>query len=382
MTPPADPHAGFAARLLAWYDRHRRGLPWRAAPGERADPYRVWLSEIMLQQTTVATVGPYFAAFLERWPTVEALAAAALDDVLHAWQGLGYYARARNLHAGARAVVERHDGRFPADLAALRALPGVGDYTAAAVAAIAFDIPAAAMDGNIERVVARQFDVGDPLPGARRMLRRLAAPLMPDRRPGDYTQALMDLGATICTPRKPRCMLCPVSASCAARVAGTEEARPVKAPKKARPHRYGVAFWAVRETDGAVLLRRRPDDGLLGGMMEVPSSAWTDAPSDIAAAAREAPVAAEWRRLPGTVMHGFSHFEIEFTVLAGRVADGGGAVGRWVPLDQLGDQALPTAMKRVVRHALRETAAPFAYDEEDAPWTSTPSGKQPRSRNG
>jgi A/G-specific adenine glycosylase len=367
MNPSAATHSGFAARLLAWYDRHRRELPWRAPPGERTEPYRVWLSEIMLQQTTVAAVGPYFAAFLERWPTVEALAAAPLDDVLHAWQGLGYYARARNLHACARAVVERHGGRFPADEAALRALPGIGDYTAAAVAAIAFDLPAAAVDGNIERVLARQFDVAAPLPGAKPALRRLAASLVPLERAGDYTQALMDLGATICTPRRPRCMLCPVRESCAARIAGTEEQRPVKAPKKPRPHRHGVAFWAVRESDGAVLLRRRPESGLLGGMIEVPSSEWTDDPPDVAEAARAAPVAASWRRLPGTVLHGFTHFELELTVLAGQVADGEGAEGLWVPLDRLGEQALPTAMKRVVRHALRETAAPFAYDAADLP---------------
>ncbi|HZT50868.1 MAG TPA: A/G-specific adenine glycosylase, partial [Stellaceae bacterium] len=266
---PATP----ADLLLAWYDRHRRVLPWRALPGERPDPYRVWLSEVMLQQTTVPAVMGYFARFLERWPDVAALAAAPLDEVLHAWQGLGYYARARNLHACARAVVARHGGAFPRDEAALRALPGIGDYTAAAIAAIAFDRRAAPVDGNVERVTARLFAIETPLPEAKPELRRLAASLVPERRAGDYAQAAMDLGATLCTPRKPRCVLCPWREECRARALGVAENLPRRRAAAARPVRRGVAFWAVRE-DGAVLLRRRPEAGLLGGMMEVPSTPW------------------------------------------------------------------------------------------------------------
>src|SRR5579885_2301985 len=259
--------------LLAWYDRHRRVLPGRALPGERPDPYRVWLSEVMLQQTTVPAVMGYFARFLERRPDVEALAEAPLDEVLHAWQGLGYYARARNLHACARAVVARHGGAFPRDEAALRALPGIGDYTAAAIAAIAFDRRAAPVDGNVERVTARLFAIETPLPEAKPELRRLAASLVPERRAGDYAQAAMDLGATLCTPRKPRCVLCPWREECRARALGVAENLPRRRAAAARPVRRGVAFWAVRE-DGAVLLRRRPEAGLLGGMMEVPSTPW------------------------------------------------------------------------------------------------------------
>ncbi|HVO17494.1 MAG TPA: A/G-specific adenine glycosylase, partial [Alphaproteobacteria bacterium] len=264
-TAPARPGSasvkGPAAALLAWYDRHRRRLPWRAGPGERPDPYRVWLSEIMLQQTTVATVGPYFTAFLERWPDVARLAAAPLDDVLHAWQGLGYYARARNLHRCAAVVARDHGGRFPDTEDALRALPGVGAYTAAAIAAIAFDRPAVVVDGNVERVVARLHAVDAPLPAAKPELRRLAAALTPDARPGDFAQAMMDLGATLCTPRAPRCVLCPLMAGCAARTRGIAEELPRRTAKPEKPTRRGVAFFAV-DADGAVLLRRRDESGL------------------------------------------------------------------------------------------------------------------------
>src|SRR5213075_319034 len=220
-----------AAALLAWYDRHRRDLPWRARPGQTVDPYRVWLSEIMLQQTTVVTVAPYFVRFVAHWPDIRALAAATLDEVLHEWQGLGYYARARNLHACARAVVERHDSRFPADPAALRALPGIGDYTAAAIAAIAFDHRSAAVDGNVERVVARLFAIAEPLPRAKPKLRALATALVPERRAGDFAQAVMDLGAVLCTPRRPRCVLWPWRGDCAASAAGIQESLPARSPK-------------------------------------------------------------------------------------------------------------------------------------------------------
>jgi A/G-specific adenine glycosylase len=340
----ADP-----AALLAWYDRHRRHLPWRAPPGERPDPYRVWLSEIMLQQTTVVTVGPYFDRFVARWPNVSLLAAAALDEVLHQWQGLGYYARARNLHACARAVVERHAGRFPDDAAGLRALPGIGDYTAAAVAAIAFDRREAAVDGNVERVVARLFAVGEALPAAKPLLRARARELVPASRPGDFAQAMMDLGATICTPRRPRCVLCPWREGCAARAGGFAEDLPARAEKPERPLRRGVVFWLTRG-DGAVLLRRRPEQGLLGGMIEVPSTPWREATWDEAEALAAAPAAATWSALPGTVLHGFTHFRLELAILAATTH--APPDGIWARPEQFKDHAFPTLTKKVVKHAL------------------------------
>lgn len=341
-----------SSRLLAWYDRHRRVLPWRSEPGRPADPYHVWLSEIMLQQTTVAAVGPYFRDFLARWPTVTDLAAADLDEVLRAWAGLGYYARARNLHRCARVVAEAFGGVFPDDEDGLRRLPGIGPYTAAAIAAIAFDRPAAAVDGNVERVLSRVFTVRDPLPGSKPVIRGLAARLVPDRRAGDHTQALFDLGATVCTPRRPRCMVCPWAEPCGARAAGMQEALPAKAAKADQPTRHGVAFF-VTDRDGNVLLRRRKDEGLLGGMMEVPSTDWTPVGTDLATAAAQAPVAAEWRPLSGTVRHTFTHFHLHLRVLAGRVDTAPRLPGCvWVPPDRLGDEALPTVMRKVVRHAV------------------------------
>ena len=338
-------------RLLAWYDRHRRDLPWRARRGERADPYRVWLSEIMLQQTTVATVGGYFARFTQRWPDLPALAAASLDDVLHAWQGLGYYARARNLHACARAVVERHGGRFPDDEAALGALPGIGLYTAAAIAAIAFGRAATPVDGNVERVIARLFAIAEPLPESKPALRRLAATLTPPERAGDYAQAVMDLGATICTPRKPKCILCPWREACRGHAAGIAEALPARRAASLKPMRRGVAFWAVRP-DGAVLLRRRPEKGLLGGMMEIPSTLWREAPWSEDEAIAAAPLPARWRLLPGVVRHTFTHFHLELAVLVGTVRKAA-SCGQWVAPEDFPAQALPTVMKKVVAHARR-----------------------------
>ncbi len=356
-----------ARRLLGWYDRHRRVLPWRAAPGEAADPYRVWLSEIMLQQTTVKTVEPYFHDFVRRWATVEALAAADLDAVLHAWQGLGYYARARNLHRCARRVADEHGGRLPGDEAALRALPGIGAYTAAAIAAIAFGRRAVVVDGNVERVMARLYAVAAPLPGAKGQLRDLAGGLTPGSRPGDYAQAVMDLGATICTPRNPRCGDCPWAGFCAARAAGTAETLPLRAPRRKRPVRRGVVFW-LENGDGAVLLRRRAEEGLLGGMMEVPTTDWREQDWTAADAGGYAPAAAEWRTLPGLVRHTFTHFHLELTVMAGRLgeagergaaapragaAGAGGSAGVWCPVDRLSEHALPSLMKKVAAHALR-----------------------------
>jgi A/G-specific adenine glycosylase len=341
-----------AEALLAWYDRHRRDLPWRAKRGERPNPYRVWLSEIMLQQTTVATVGPHFQRFLARWPDLAALAAASLDDVLHAWQGLGYYARARHLHACARRVMDAHGGRFPDNEAELRKLPGIGDYTAAAVAAIAFDQKATPVDGNVERVMARLFAHEAPLPGAKPALHRVAAMLTPANRAGDYAQAAMDLGATICTPQKPKCILCPWREACRARALGIAESLPARARKGPKPLKRGVAFWAL-SAEGAVLLRRRPEKGLLGGMMEVPSTLWREAPWTVEEARCAAPVRAKWRLVPGLVRHGFTHFDLELTVLVGEVRNGESPehAGKWVALDALDSQALPTLMKKIVAHA-------------------------------
>lgn len=342
---------GASDSLLKWYDRHRRRLPWRALPDETADPYRVWLSEIMLQQTTVATVGPYFMAFTDKWPTVNDLARAELDDVLHAWQGLGYYARARNLHKCAQAVADHHGGVFPDTEESLLTLPGVGPYTAAAIAAIAFDRPAAVVDGNVERVIARVYALDTPLPQAKPRIKELAAVLASDTRPGDYAQAIMDLGATVCTPRKPACALCPWRSMCAAFAAGTQELYPVKAPKKEKPVRRGVAFW-IADDNGNILLRRRPEQGLLGGMMEVPSTPWREGewPDDGRPAHLD-----DHQELPGVVRHTFTHFHLELKVIAAQADGDTEPEGVWCPIDRFADHALPTVMKKVVRHALAHT---------------------------
>jgi A/G-specific adenine glycosylase len=351
--PEAKPAA---ADLLAWYDRHARVLPWRVTRGERADPYRVWLSEIMLQQTTVKTVAPYYAKFLARWPAIEALAAARLDDVLRAWAGLGYYARARNLHACARAVVERHGGEFPDDLEALRALPGIGDYTAAAVSAIAFDGPAVPVDGNVERVVSRLFAVETELPAAKLTIKDLAQSLLPTQRSGDFAQALMDLGASLCSPKKPSCALCPWNDVCWARIRGDQESFPRKVPKREGKLRRGAAFVVLRD-DGRVLLQQRPDKGLLAKMMEVPGSEWShdfDEKNAIKSAPRFAK--AKWRRLPGKVGHIFTHFPLELVVFLAQVPrtmrppKG----GRWVKVENLSEEALPNVMRKVLAHAIEK----------------------------
>ncbi|MGF1629874.1 MAG: A/G-specific adenine glycosylase [Kiloniellaceae bacterium] len=345
-----------AERLLAWYDRHARTLPWRARPGDPpADPYRVWLSEVMLQQTTVVTVGPYFADFLTRWPAVESLAAAPLDDVLTAWAGLGYYARARNLHRCAQVVAGELGGAFPDSEAELLKLPGIGRYTAAAVAAIAFGRRAVVVDGNVERVVARLFKMETPLPAAKAELHRLADSLTPQQRAGDFAQAMMDLGATVCLPRAPKCLLCPLEASCQAKAAGIEQELPRRQPKAVRPTRRAVAFWLLGP-DGGLLLRRRPEKGLLGGMMEVPSTPWREAPWPAAEARELVPLAAEWRELPGLVRHTFTHFHFEVTVWAARAASPQVGTGRWVALDALADEALPTVMRKIIEHGLTQTA--------------------------
>ncbi|MEE8516716.1 MAG: A/G-specific adenine glycosylase [Alphaproteobacteria bacterium] len=361
--------AAAADRLLDWYDIHKRDLPWRPDPrrGRTADPYRIWLGEIMAQQTTLAAVAPYFHDFVSRWPSVHDLARSSLDDVLHGWQGLGYYARARNLHACARVVSRDRDGRFPESEAELRTLPGIGPYSAAAIAAIAFGQPATVVDGNVERVMARLHAVVQPLPAAKARLRALAASLTPRSRPGDYAQAVMDLGAMVCKPRQPDCGHCPWAGVCKAHALGIAGELPKRAAKTKKPLRHGFAFWTMRG-DGAVMLRRRPRHGLLGGMVEVPSSPWGDLPDDFAAAFKDAitkaPYEADWRRLPGTVSHSFTHFDLEITVLAGHVDENAGPAGDG-PGDSSGDKgpplwclpgreqdyALPTVMKKIVAHA-------------------------------
>ncbi len=338
------------SRLLAWYARERRFLPWRAAPGTPPDPYRVWISEVMLQQTTVATVAPYFRAFVERWPTLNELVEAPLDEVLHAWQGLGYYARARNLSKCAREVSRRPGARFPDNEADLARLPGIGPYTAAAIAAIAHERRAVVVDGNVMRVMARLFAVRQPLPQASKRLRALAERLTPARRPGDYAQAVMDLGALVCTPRRPQCGRCPWARACLAHARGIAETLPRRAPKRVRPLRHGIAFLALT-ADGRALFRRRPEQGLLGGMMEVPSTPWRERPWSLAEARSRAPLAARWRALDGTVRHTFSHFRLELGVLAARTEpEPSRDADIWHPLERLGELALPTVMRKVVRH--------------------------------
>ncbi len=346
--------AEIAKPLLAWYDRHRRDLPWRSQPAARPDPYHVWLSEIMLQQTTVAAVAPYFRDFLARWPTVQDLAAADLDAVLHAWQGLGYYARARNLHACAKAVARDHGGVFPNSESALAELPGIGPYTSAAIAAIAFDRPASPVDGNIERVVARLFAVETPLPTSKPEIRRLAARLTPRQRPGDYAQAMMDLGAMVCLARKPDCAACPLRRSCRAETEGLSAELPRRSPKRARPTRRAAVFW-LRDGAGRVLFRRRPEKGLLGGMMELPSTPWQEGGWSEADLLQYAPAAADWRQLGGQVEHVFTHFRLELAVFAAEL-NGDGPVqvpdGVWRRPEAFHELALPTVMKKLCRHGL------------------------------
>ncbi len=335
--PPAE-IAALRTALLDWYDAHARTLPWRAPPSatDRTDPYRVWLSEVMLQQTTVPHATPYFERFTARWPSVTDLAAVEDGDLMAAWAGLGYYARARNLLACARAVANDHGGVFPDTEAGLLALPGVGAYTAAAVAAIAFDRPANVVDGNVERVVSRLFAVETPLPAARPELKRLAETLVTAERPGDWAQALMDLGSTVCRPKSPLCLMCPVSGFCTGRVTGEPERYPVKAAKAARPHRQGVA-WVLRDSHGRVALVRRPDKGLLGGMVGLPTGEWScDSLDD------RPPVDAHWIDA-GAIEHVFTHFSLTLWV---RVAPGTGDF-LWTP-EEKALAALPTVFKKAL----------------------------------
>ena len=349
------------ALLLDWYDRHRRRLPWRPPAGERADPYRVWLSEIMLQQTGVKTVGPYFEKFLARWPDVGSLGRASQDDVLRMWAGLGYYSRARNLHACAVAVLRDHGGVFPDTEEGLRKLPGIGPYTAAAIGAIAFDIRTMPVDGNIERVVSRLFAVEEPLPQAKPLIQELAATLLgasragdEKSRAGDSAQALMDFGSSICTPKKPACALCPLNEDCVARARGDQETFPRKAPKKTGTLRRGAAFIVTRGDE--LLVRTRAEKGLLGGMTEVPGSDWLAGQDDKARSSRRLRSRA-WRA--GTARrassrHVFTHFPLELVVYTAKVAARTRAPEgmRWVPIATLADEALPNVMRKAIAHGL------------------------------
>ena len=335
--------------LLEWYDRHARVMPWRVGPadlarGLRPDPYRVWMSEIMLQQTTVAAVKNYFEAFTTRWPTVSDLAQAEDTDVMAAWAGLGYYARARNLLKCARVVHSEHGGVFPDTYDGLIALPGIGPYTAAAISSIAFDLPETVLDGNVERVMARLYDDHTPLPAAKPLLMDYAKALTPTERPGCYAQAVMDLGATICTPRNPACGLCPWRKSCAAWAAGTAKDLPKKTPKKRKPTRHGIAYLA-RRVDGAWLLEQRPNSGLLGGMLGWPGSDWSDAPTE------DPPIRAEWRTLPTEARHTFTHFHLHLTVRTALVPmDRTPYRGHFVEAVDFDPDDLPTVMRKA--HAL------------------------------
>ena len=344
------PGPDLSARLLAWYDIHRRVLPWRAPKGKRADPYRVWLSEIMLQQTTVQAVGNYYRKFLSLWPDVEALADASQDDVLAAWAGLGYYARARNLHAAAKRVAHEMGGKFPLTAEGLRELPGVGSYTSGAIAAIAYDEKQAAMDANAERVIARLYAVETPMPKAKTELHALCSALVPDRA-GDFAQALMDLGSAICSPKRPACGNCPWTDYCRARKLGIQEQLPVKAPKMARPLKRGAAFVAHDRT-GAVLLVKRPEKGLLASMLEPPLGPWTSDFPSADKALKQAPFAAKWKKRPGIVRHGFTHFELETEVYVAEVAKRPSFKGDWVASEKLRSVALPTVMRKIVEHGL------------------------------
>ncbi len=348
-----SPDAGL---LLAWYDRHHRDLPWRISPamragGKLADPYHVWLSEIMLQQTNVTTVKPYFFDFLTRWPNVNDLAGASNEDVMKAWAGLGYYARARNLKKCAQIIARDHAGQFPDSEAELKKLPGIGDYTAAAISAIAFSNRAVVMDGNIERVISRLHAIEEPLPGAKAKLKHWVDHLTPDDRSGDFAQAMMDLGATICTPKRPACGPCPFSSCCKAKLFDDPERFPLKAPKKTRPIRLGAAFVALNEKS-EIYLQKRPEKGLLGGMTEVPTTQWVVDRDGMGNDQDHAPFVAEWRNM-GLISHIFTHFELRLTIYLARVAGREPDHGWWEPTENLKAQALPTLMKKAIAKGLQ-----------------------------
>ncbi|MBL4806648.1 MAG: A/G-specific adenine glycosylase [Rhodobacteraceae bacterium] len=342
-----------SGKLLRWYDQHARELPWRVSPtarkgGIRPDPYHVWLSEIMLQQTTVVTVGPYFQTFLQRWPTVQMLASAPGAEVMGEWAGLGYYARARNLLKCARVITQEYGGSFPKTETDLLNLPGIGPYTAAAIAAIAYDLPTTVLDGNVERVMARLFEVSDPLPDSKPTLRAHAASQTPTKRPGDYAQAVMDLGATICTPRSPSCTQCPITVSCKSLASGTAANLPKKRPKPVKPTRSGVVYFAYT-LEGHVLLETRPDKGLLGGMLALPSTDWTVEQPNAAP-----PIEAEWQNLPEIVRHVFTHFNLNLTVAVAKLPKNAAPMrGQFTPAPD--PKTLPTVMRKAYLMAASTT---------------------------
>jgi len=347
----------FRSSILSWYDRHKRVLPWRAGKGAKSNPYHVWLSEIMLQQTTVVTVGPYFMKFIEKWPTVQDLANAPTEEIMQAWAGLGYYARARNLHKCAKVISEEFAGVFPSKEQELIKLPGIGPYTAAAVSSIAFNNPATVMDGNIERVMARVFAIKEPLPDSKPRLKECAHYLSKDRRdsPDDYAQALMDLGSSICTPKSPKCMLCPVQSFCRAYQQGIQEDLPARKAKKPKPKKYGYFYW-IANGEGAVLLEKRPEKGLLGGMTGLPTSRWSE---DIATARPESPLSA----YDGFILqnpdenvqikHVFTHFELSLTLQRGVYSNDPETLDDarfiWVEPYRIDPEHLPTLFRKAVR---------------------------------
>lgn len=342
--------SGFRKALLGWYGKHHRPMPWRSPPGKRPDPYHEWLSEIMLQQTTVVTVRPYFEKFITRWPTVKALAKAPLDDVLSAWAGLGYYARARNLHKCANVVANDYKGRFPDDIDELETLPGIGEYTANAIAAIAFDKPACVVDGNVERVVSRLFYITEPLPGAKKPIKEKMRVLTDGRTdsPGDFAQGMMELGATLCTPTSPKCGLCPVSRYCAAHVKGGAEKLPVRAAKKARPKKYGYVYWVERKKDGAILFERRGEKGMLGGMTGLPTSEWK---ADLSEKDHISGLALVPGGKKPAILHTFTHFDLELKVVRARLKNDRitGNNAFWVATRDLDGLGLPTLFAKALK---------------------------------
>lgn len=350
--------ADFSTDLLQWYDRHARILPWRVPPakskaGALPNPYHVWLSEIMLQQTQVATVRDYYLKFLSLWPSVDDLARADTEDVMKAWAGLGYYSRAQNLKKCAEIVSDQYAGIFPPSYDALKKLPGIGDYTAAAISAIAFKQPAAVVDGNIERVITRQYSLTEPVPKVKKQVRAFVTELLPIERPGDFAQAMMDLGASLCSPKKPACSSCPVSSSCTAHLEGNQETFPVKLPKAEKPLRRGAAFVILNES-GELFLQKRVESGLLGGMSEVPGTHWT-ARQDGLLGQGALPFNAAWKQC-GTAKHTFTHFHLELEVWSVLAAGTNPLFegGWWVSQKELGDEALPTVMKKAISIALPE----------------------------
>lgn len=370
----------FRKQVLDWYDSHRRRhLPWRADPGQTADPYHVWLSEVMLQQTVVNAVIPYFFKFIQKWPTVHDLAAAPVEEVMKAWAGLGYYARARNMHKCAQAVVSRYGGEFPESEEGLKSLPGIGPYTAAAITSIAFDRPAIVVDGNIERVMARYFAVEAPLPGSKVILREKAAGLCEGRsdRPGDFAQALMDIGATICIPKTPRCGLCPLQNTCQGRAQGIAAGLPRRAPRRAKPQKFGYVYW-ITDPQGRVLIEQRPPEALLGGMPGLPTSEWVaaDAPKKPQSFITIGGMDITGRRMIPTqkekqtmiIHHSFTHFDLSLETLFFDASPDQKlnkvAVYNWITPSELRDIGFPRLFDKVVKSIVVDQVAESRYSAE------------------